>query len=268
MLHRILAVLGLALAAWLPGAATAGPVPQDVARLHLLGGWTARDGRRIAAIEISLADGWKTYWRAPGEAGIPPVFDWSGSRNLRAVRVLWPMPQVFLSGGMQAVGYTGDVILPIEIEPEDPALPVDLSARVSMGVCHEVCMPIEAQIKGTLSPGQEGKERARIIAAMDQVPQPVDVPTRCQVEPIADGVRVTARMQLPPLGAEEHVVIEGPSPEIWVSAAEVRREGGTLEATADLVPPQAAPFALDPGALTITVLGEGRAVEISGCSGR
>ena len=46
-----------------------------------------------AGVEIRLKSGWHTYWRYPGDAGVPPRFDFTGSQNVKAVDVLWPAPQ-------------------------------------------------------------------------------------------------------------------------------------------------------------------------------
>ena len=66
-------------------------------------------GARLAAVEIALDRGFKTYWRHPGEAGLPPAFDWSGSANLAAVEVLWPAPRRFQDAGGVSYGYEGGV---------------------------------------------------------------------------------------------------------------------------------------------------------------
>ncbi|MEL7014329.1 MAG: protein-disulfide reductase DsbD domain-containing protein, partial [Pseudomonadota bacterium] len=65
---------------------------EDAIEARLLTGWRAADGSHIAALQIDLAPGWTTYWRAPGDAGIPPYFDWHASENLSSVDVEWPSP--------------------------------------------------------------------------------------------------------------------------------------------------------------------------------
>ena len=62
--------------------------------------------------------GWKTYWRMPGDAGIPPQFDWSGSQNVKSVEVLWPAPQRFIDSGGETVGYKDRVVFPLRIVPD------------------------------------------------------------------------------------------------------------------------------------------------------
>jgi DsbC/DsbD-like thiol-disulfide interchange protein len=75
------------------------------------------NGGHMAAVELQLAPGWKTYWRSPGDAGIPPSFDWSGSENVKSVRLHWPAPEVFEANGMQTIGYHERLVLPVEITP-------------------------------------------------------------------------------------------------------------------------------------------------------
>ncbi len=87
----------------------------------------------------------------------------------------------------------------------------------------------------------------------------------CQVEPIADGLRLTADMALAPQGGEETVVFEARDPAIWVSEAQSSRRGDNLRATAEFVANNGAPFALDRSGVTVTVLHEGGSIEIAGC---
>src|SRR6185369_1892378 len=78
-----------------------------------------------AGIEIKLKSGWHTYWRYPGDAGVPPQFDFKASQNVRQVEVLWPAPERLPEfSGLTVVGYDRDVILPLRVVPQDPAKPV------------------------------------------------------------------------------------------------------------------------------------------------
>lgn len=252
--------------------ALAGPVSamtqDDVLSAAFLPGWRMENGNHMAALSLALSPGWKTYWRAPGEAGIPPVFDWSGSSNIRSVRWHWPSPSVFHSNGLQTVGYHDGLVLPVEITPVDPSAPVTVKLRVDLGVCKDICMPAALSFEGTL-PAGSGAPDAAIRAALRDRPQAgAEAGLRditCTVEPIADGLRLTARIDLPAAAADEVVVFETANPGVWVSEAVTGRQGGVLVSTADLVPPGKGGFALDRRGVTVTVLGKGRAIEISGC---
>ncbi|MFV2034169.1 MAG: protein-disulfide reductase DsbD domain-containing protein, partial [Halocynthiibacter sp.] len=216
-----------------------------------------------------LAEGWKTYWRAPGDAGIPPRFDWGNSQNIASVKLYWPRPIVFESGGMRSYGYKDEVILPIELTPEQSGQPIRIAGRIQIGVCENVCIPVELPLEANLLVASSRPDRA-IQAALDARPLTaaragVGAVT-CAIEPISEGLRMTARISVPSTGGEEFTVIELPDQRIWVSEAEVSRNGRELSATSDLIPPEARPFSLNRSEVLITVLGRDRAIEIEGCA--
>jgi DsbC/DsbD-like thiol-disulfide interchange protein len=239
----------------------------EVISADLLPGWQMQNGHHMAAISLSLAPKWKTYWRSPGDAGIPPLFDWSGSQNVKSVRVLWPSPTVFHTNGMRTIGYHDQVILPIEVVALNPSKPIGLRAHVDLGVCKDICMPAEVDISATLT--APGAPDANIRAALRDLPSNANSAglgkIDCKVVPISDGLRLTADMALAPQGGEETVVFEARDPAIWVSEAQSTRKGNQLSATADFVANNGAPFALDRSGVTVTVLHQGGSVEIAGC---
>src|SRR3954465_3924343 len=47
----------------------------------------------LGGIAFQIQPGWKTYWRMPGDSGVPPRFDFSKSDNVEAVTVMWQAPQ-------------------------------------------------------------------------------------------------------------------------------------------------------------------------------
>ncbi len=262
MSRRFALVLLAALAA---GSAHAQDATDGLTGSAILPGWRAGDGTRIAALHLSLAPGWKTYWRSPGEAGIPPRFDWAGSTNVAGVVFRWPAPQIFDLNGLRVLGYKGEVILPMEVTPRDPAAPVRLSGTVDIGVCEEICVPVSLTFATDLP--ADGARDPAILAALRAEPPRISAATTCAVEPVRDGLRLTAEMATPPLGADEFAVIEIAGSDVWVSPAETMRDGGRLRLTADLVPPDAAPFAFDRSALRVTLFGGGRSAELRGCTG-
>lgn len=265
-MRHCLAIVAAALAGSVALAQTASDA---VLRADVLPGWRTDRGTQMAALDLQLAPGWKTYWRAPGEAGIPPVFDWSGSDNIASVAFHWPAPQVFDLNGYRTLAFQDELVLPIEITPADPARPVAVRAEVLLGVCEDICVPVTLQLEKELS-GSGARDR-RIEAALDAGPEPADAAglstARCLLEPIRDGLRLTAHLVMPPLGGEEIAIIEAGSGDVWVSEPQTERQGGALVATADLVPADARPFALDRSTVTFTILAAGRAVEQRGCTG-
>lgn len=258
--HALLAALIL--------TAPAHAMTQDeLLQASLLPGWRMDQGHHMAGLSLALAPGWKTYWRSPGEAGIPPAFDWTGSQNVKAVHIHWPSPVVFHTNGMQTVGYDGGVVLPLEVVPLDPGKPVVLNAHIDMGICKDICMP--AQVAVTLDLPELGADQTQIRAALKSQPasegQAGVGRVACTVEPIADGMRVTATVDIAAQGREEVVVFEPADRSIWVAEAVTSRTGGTLTSVTDMVAASGTPFALDRSGLRLTILGGARAVQIDGC---
>jgi DsbC/DsbD-like thiol-disulfide interchange protein len=139
-------VIGLLLAALAADALASGSLP-DVPSTARLFQATTSDGAWTAGVEIKLAEKWKTYWRTPGESGIPPQFDWSGSTNLRSVTVGWPAPRRFRDTAAETIGYSDHIVFPLRIEPVDTTKPVGLALSLFYGVCKDVCIPASANLK-------------------------------------------------------------------------------------------------------------------------
>jgi len=238
----------------------------EVVSARLLPGWRLDMGNYMAALQLDLAPEWKTYWRAPGEAGIPPVFDWSGSQNVKAVRFHWPSPEVIVLNGMTSIGYHDALTLPFDVEPLDESQPVKVVLKMDLGVCKDICMPASLQFKGILGGSQLDPQ---IMAALQDRPRTAKeaglTAIGCELAPIDDGLRITARIGLPDQGGAETVVFETADSAVWVAEAQASRQGGVLTAATDLVPPGGIPFALDRSGVTVTVLAQGKAVEIKGC---
>src|SRR5215470_3248851 len=123
------------------------------ARARLIGGAPATPGAKsyLAGVEIALDEGWKTYWRMPGDAGVPPNFDWSGSSNVAAVTVLYPAPRRMSEPAADTVGYKHEVLFPVEVVPKDASQPVHLALALEFGVCREICIPAEAKLSLALA---------------------------------------------------------------------------------------------------------------------
>ena len=88
-----------------------------------------------------MKPGWKTYWRSPGDAGLPPQLSWEGSGNLAGADFRWPAPHRFTLFGIETFGYDGEVVFPITARPSQPGQPLDLKASVDLLVCSEICVP-------------------------------------------------------------------------------------------------------------------------------
>ena len=127
-------------------------------------------GERLAGLDIRLEPRFITYWRDPGDAGVPPTFTFTGSTNLKSATVLYPVPRKLDEAGAVAFGYEGEVTFPIRVVPEDPAQPVRLAVGLDYAVCHDICLPAHADLRLDLD-GRPSAEANQVRAALGAVPQ-------------------------------------------------------------------------------------------------
>jgi len=138
----------------------------------IAGANNAGDTALRAGIELDLQPGWHTYWRYPGDSGVPPRFDFSGSDNLKTVKVLYPAPHLFTDETGSSIGYTGDVIFPVRVIARDPGKPVTLKLNIDYAVCEKMCVPAEGKAELTLAPGASAQD-ADLRRAEAQVPKEI-----------------------------------------------------------------------------------------------
>jgi len=145
--------------------------------VRLIAGSPAAGGTSLrAGIEIRLKPGWHTYWRYPGDAGVPPQFDFKGSQNVKQVEVLWPVPERLPEvGGITVIGYDRDVILPLRIVPQERGKPVMLRLKLSYAVCEKLCVPAEAKTELGLRGSGAASRDAALADAEAQVPKKVQL---------------------------------------------------------------------------------------------
>ncbi len=167
---RVVALILLTLSA---GPALAGATDwQEVApgvKLRLISSDRIEGGVTLAGLEIDMPATTNTYWRIPGETGIPTEFDFSASTGVSGPQVHWPYPQIDRSRGYLDYAYYGPVVLPFEIEAEETEAILDVS--VVLGICDEICIPATA--RPTLPLGFAAPDAAqslRLDQAMSQTP--------------------------------------------------------------------------------------------------
>jgi DsbC/DsbD-like thiol-disulfide interchange protein len=103
-----------------------------------------------AGILVELEPDWKTYWRMPGDSGIPPQFDWAGSENSAAIEVGFPVPRRFNDAGGETIGYHDEVVFPVFVKPEKLDAAVSLQLNMFFAVCKDVCIPAKAKAEAAL----------------------------------------------------------------------------------------------------------------------
>ena len=127
-------------------------------------------GHYEAAVEIKLSSSAITYWRQPGEAGVPPEFSFAGSENVAKANVSYPAPQRLDEGGIEAFGYRGGVTFPLQVTPADTTKPVHLAVTLNYAICDRICVPAKGHVDLVLPQNGDSPARAAIAAAQASVP--------------------------------------------------------------------------------------------------
>ena len=154
---------------------------ETLARVVALGGDAGLDaaGAAVLGIDIKLHEGWKTYWRLPWESGLPPLLDWSDSRNLKSARVLWPAPFRFEDAGGAYFGYQEKLLLPVAVRAMDKQRPLQVELLLHYAVCKHVCIPLQERLAWNLAPAGQANSgfdaatdatQVRLHAALERVP--------------------------------------------------------------------------------------------------
>jgi DsbC/DsbD-like thiol-disulfide interchange protein len=227
----------------------------------------AADAHTRAGIEVRLERGWKTYWRYPGDAGVPPRFDWSGSENLATTEIRWPAPELLTDEtGTKSIGYHDNVVFPVSIVPIDPAKPVKLKLKLDFAVCEKLCVPADAEMTLNVPP-ETGDLSERLEQAEARVPRRVamNADGALKIDKIelkrGDKPGAIIEVSAPP-DSEPQLFAEGPS-EKWALPLPVKIEPANGHARFSLdftgAPPGVAPI---PPKLTLTLVGGSDAIEV------
>lgn len=144
----------------------------DGARLRLVTiGKPDAEGKLTGILDIQLKPGWKTYWRDPGDAGVPPTIDVSANPNIAGARFDFPAPQRHNEGDFKWAGYDYPLGLPVTFTLRDTSGPATIDADIFLGVCETICVPVQAKL--SLDPASDpdnAEDAAAVAAAFAAIP--------------------------------------------------------------------------------------------------
>jgi len=237
-------------------------------RARLVAGPLLGSGQRVVGVQIELEPGWHTYWRFPGDSGVPPAFDWSGSVNAVDTAVEWPAPESIADDFGVSIGYTDEVVFPVVVTPRRAEETVSLALELDYAVCAQVCVPQRSALSLDIDPRQAAsKDAVALVTSYRQrVPHRQ---TGSAAGPAIGGVTATrdeGRVVLVVEATGEapaELYVEGPRP-FYFSVA----RSGSADATGQLkfvvnVDGAADPRDLDGAELTATLVSASGAVERS-----
>ena len=148
-------------APWLAGQVAAAGLSSDWVKTPytqsrlMVGGYDPATQKLHLGWHVLLAKGWKTYWRSPGEAGMPPRWNWHETKNLRQISVKWPVPERLNFYGYDTFVYHDEVILPVEVDLKDPTAATQLSLALDYMVCKDICVPLNGEYHLDLPPAAD-----------------------------------------------------------------------------------------------------------------
>lgn len=151
--------------------------------------------------EIKLKEGWKTYWRSPGDAGKPTTISFEGSENLKSHQQFYPMPMRFELFGITTYGYEEHLILPISLEAEDRSRAMTVKATVNYMVCEKVCVLLDHGYSLTIPANDDAVAsvfQQDIMAYVAKVPKAQST--------ILDSLKVSETKVLGPIGHQSLLV--------------------------------------------------------------
>ncbi len=221
----------------------------------------------LGGIAFQLQPGWKTYWRTPGDSGVPPRFDFSKSENIEAVTVLWPAPTKFDDGaGGHSLGYRDAIVLPLRIVAKNADKPVTLRADIDYAVCEKLCIPVKADAELDFT-SPASTEDSALFAALDRVPKPANVgdPNPLTIRDVKRDGKSAVLVDVVSADAREvSLFVEGPTPDWGLPVPKLLEHGppGIKRFAFDLdgVPPGVNPAG---AALKFTLVGGERAYEFN-----
>ncbi len=222
-------------------------------------------------LEVRLQPGWKTYWRSPGEGGLPPRLDWGQSQNVADTAIEWPVPKRFEILGIDSVGYEHRVIYPVRLIPAQPGEPLTAQVALDYLTCETICVPQHANLSLHLPAGSASPSNFayRLNQARGRVPGRGMPGMSLEKAQLTEGQGARWWLELRTTGAlnEPDAFVESPDPAFGFGAPE--RLGPTLlRLPVDYAGDD--PATLTAKTLTVTLTDGARAIEdrivVSGAS--
>ena len=234
---------------------------------RLIGAGAARpedhlpSGSLLAGLELRLDPKFITYWRSPGEAGVPPTFEFGGSENLKDVRVQYPAPEKLDEGGTEAFGYRGEVTFPLVVVALDPARPVKLELAFGYAVCADLCLPAKAHLDLVLD-GSPSAESKIVFDALATVPKPRKLGEAGALRIDAFTPMSASSFQVDATTPDGTGILVVEAPEPWYFSAAAGRAEGNGHVSFTLTGPARVPAELPDGPVRLTLVGSTGAIEV------
>lgn len=200
------------------------------ARMRLVtSGKPDAEGRLRGILDIELKPGWKTYWRDPGDAGVPPTIDVSANPNVASAEFDFPAPQRHDEGDFKWAGYDYPLGLPVTFTLKDPAGPATIDAAVFLGVCETICVPVQAKL--ALDPAADPDnpdDAAAVSAAFAAIPPTATPEFGVKLAEKAGDAKVVLEAAVPGNPATAELFVAGEDGYVLTMPVREERDGRTF----------------------------------------
>ena len=189
------------------------------------------DGTVRGALQIEPKAGWMTYWKEPGQAGIPPQVTFAPASGVRLTEMRFPVPKVFDEDGVRDIGYDHAVTLPFTLKTEPGKVPLQLTAAAFVGLCRNICIPFQAEFRLPISvQDSSSDEEMRVLKAASQaLPEaPSTDFTVADHKLTEDRKLLKLSLKLPPGQTEAQIYVVGPQGHVLVEQQQAEQKGDLL----------------------------------------
>lgn len=216
-----------------PASAEMSPwVDNEGGRMRLIALPPERDGTIHAGLQIEPKPGWITYWREPGNSGIPPQITVAPGSGVTLKEIRYPVPKHINDGKVDDIAYDAPVVLPLTFKADGDETADAIKATAFIGICKELCVPFQAAFDLPLSDARQSRpeEEALLEAAEDRLPE--EASSGFQVvshKMSADMKELWLEIALPGGGdTAPEVIVTGPNGYVFTKQLMSKRDGKTF----------------------------------------
>lgn len=212
-------------------AATSEWIDNQGGRMRLIALAPDTEGHIRAALQIEPEPGWITYWREPGQGGIPPQITPAAGSGIAVEKTGYPIPKPISVGPIREIGYDAPVTFPLDLRITGKA-PAKLELTAFIGLCKDICIPFQADLSLPLPANEQptSHELALLDAAKAVLPQPPSPDFTVQSHKISSDTKsLSLQLTLPePSGNVPDIYVTGPSGYVFFQQANAKRDGTTF----------------------------------------
>jgi DsbC/DsbD-like thiol-disulfide interchange protein len=193
-------------------AASTDWIETDGARIRLSALAPTDDGTIQAVLDVDLLPGWKTYWKDPGEAGVPPSLAVERSENITSAEIHFPAPERISDDYSTWAGYKYPVLFPITLRQHSSGKASVLKADLFLGICQDICIPFQTSFTLELDPDTPANafEKRLVRRAFRALPEPPDDSFQVLEHAITeDGQSMVLSIQAPDGEPEPELFVTG-----------------------------------------------------------